>query len=234
MKDPNGDDIKNWYRDIYKTQHSVWGCMAEDETLGKLALDFPSDWGNDLTPDWYEKATSVSYGFLFGRPWWSRIWVLQEVLLAPKINGGDRKVEFILGDNKLHWRDVQNMGDILEALSERNWRFVPHTNRTTRAVWRVLLLWDKFGAIMDIKELLMFTQHWNATDPRDKLFALLHLASDTRECFWSERLISPDYTKSTKAVFDDLVRWKPILKDMVIYVEGIGMIGYWGKSRDSG
>jgi hypothetical protein len=57
-------------------------------------------------------------------------------------------------------------------------------------------------------DLIERTKHFHATDPRDKLFALLQLASDTVNTFVDDLLIAPDYTKSIASVISDFVRWQ--------------------------
>jgi hypothetical protein len=57
-------------------------------------------------------------------------------------------------------------------------------------------------------DLLERTKHFHATDPRDKLFALLQLASNTVNTFVHDPLITPDYTKPITSVISDFVRWQ--------------------------
>jgi hypothetical protein len=59
-----------------------------------------------------------------------------------------------------------------------------------------------------ILDLMERTRHFKATDPRDRFFALLHIASDTSAIFRTENLISPDYTKSIEAVVRDFTNWQ--------------------------
>jgi hypothetical protein len=52
------------------------------------------------------------------------------------------------------------------------------------------------------------TKQFQATDPRDKLFALPQLASDAVDPFVHDPLITPDYTKPIECVISDFVRWQ--------------------------
>lgn len=67
----------------------------------------------------------------------------------------------------------------------------------------------------DIDTLIKHMSHFCASDPRDKLVAILQLASDTRACM-HDPLIMPNYRKSLEVVMDDLVRWKPSLSKDVL------------------
>jgi hypothetical protein len=57
-------------------------------------------------------------------------------------------------------------------------------------------------------DLLERTKHFHATDPRDKLFALLQVASDTVNTFVHDPLITPDYNKSITSIISDFARWQ--------------------------
>ncbi len=230
-KNLEAEEMQKFSDEIADSTHPLWANMAQDKVLNQLALDFGDHEINNAAPDRYKIATSISGKNLFSRPWWRRIWVVQEVLLAPKREEGDRKVAFRIGQGKL---DLQQMRQVIQLLYDieympRDYR-IATLKKTSWIFWFDLLTGDKKILDYGISWLLTFTTTFYASDPRDKLFALLLIASDTRDCFGQEPLIMPDYTKSPKEVFDDLVRWKPDIKGNVILVEGIGSVELNGNS----
>jgi hypothetical protein len=213
----------------------IW--VVQEKKLRQLWLEYDKGTLRTSSPGSYTIAFLNALKAVFERPWWSRIWVVQEVLLASRRESG-RNVEFRMGNDRLLWHEMRELLMILRGMPSR-----PKIGRTSEAqrVWSYLTISDLPGSFnefysFEIFDLIWLTVEFHASDPRDKLFALLLLAEDTKDCLWQEPLISPDYTKSAKTVFDDLVRWKPYLKGLEVYVEGIGLVilngdSDWTKSR---
>ncbi|CAG5156362.1 uncharacterized protein ALTATR162_LOCUS4160 [Alternaria atra] len=199
----DGEALSSLYEDLFKSPHPLWDDVAQDETLIQSALNLNDARVDEVSPDRYKKALWISFNGVLGRPWWSRIWIVQEVFLAPRSEGGGRKVQFRIGDNLLHWQDTLHTKTLLPGYGPLSVSQVCHS-------WYSLIDMDERLVDLDIDFLLRFTSHFCASDPRDKLFALLQLASDTKERM-HDPLIRPDYTKSLANVVDDLVRWKPSL-----------------------
>ena len=59
-----------------------------------------------------------------------------------------------------------------------------------------------------ILDLMERTKRFEATNLRDKLFALLQLASNSADAFVHDQLIASNYTKSINTVISDFVRWQ--------------------------
>lgn len=111
---------------------------------------------------------------LLERPWWSRTWVVQEVWLS---------TDAILqcGGTTLKWKTVQKAMDYSEAWDDMGY----HVQNTPRIKsWSTLK--RRYGLAIHIaKQRLLGSSHlsdllWNtwdreATDPRDKVFAVLGL-----------------------------------------------------------
>ena len=224
-----GEMLRLWER-LRDNKNQLWTYMARDEVLGQLGVNDRTGIRDNSSPDLCRKAISAGFCSLANRPWWSRIWVLQEVLLAPKQKGFGRNVEFRVGHTKLRWFDM-----LLPNSKKRYSLKTPSSsddyNMITSFAWDTLL--SKYGlySYVKLEKLFWLTRNFQASDPRDKLFALLPLASDTKDCFWKEPLITPNYSKSPKAVFDDLVRWNQCMMIGSLYVKGIGMIEMNGDSN---
>lgn len=135
---------------------------------------------------------------LFERPWWTRMWVFQEVIVAVT------SPIVICGHSQILWDDMcvkelrfnldYMFGDV--GIILRNPRVTGH---------------DEFGKIpmsylsespmmagnpFSLLEILEATCHRLATDPRDKVYAGLGLVSDQRV-----EPIRPDYGLSVSAVY---------------------------------
>ncbi|VUC36766.1 unnamed protein product [Clonostachys rosea] len=89
--------------------------------------------------------------------YFSRIWVIQELLLA-------RSIVIRVGDVDF-WADVGMTSHFLSKLPNWNWG-------ATSAAW-VQHISKGRGSVTDLKELLSLTSLSQATDPRDRIFALL-------------------------------------------------------------
>ena len=211
-------DMLVFWNKMHENTNSIWTNMARDEDLSQLGFEINDQKFDNSSPDRCGKAIRVGLDSLKTRPWWSRIWVLQEALLAPREKKFGRKVEFRVGNTKLRWFDI-----LLPKLSaDRHMTLASFDVKSTVnhehiwGTWNTLMNKYGYNSSKKIYFLLSVTRNFQASDPRDKLFALLLLASDTKDCLWKEPLISPDYTKPTQDVLDDLIRWNPDLKHMFI------------------
>jgi hypothetical protein len=140
---------------------------------------------------------------LFTLPWFERVWVIQEVALStcPPI--------ILCNTQLIPWLDVQRVvqempkrdsgiGSIRRAYLANDMciiaRRVIWADRTDEITW-------------DIQSLLLLTNRFLATNPRDQIFALLGLCKDTRHPEkWPEEL-DPDYDKPLSELFTDVTRF---------------------------
>ncbi|KIX10360.1 uncharacterized protein Z518_01442 [Rhinocladiella mackenziei CBS 650.93] len=152
-------------------------------------------------------AVLAEFWRLLERPWWSRVWVIQEFAYArkdPLIGYGYR------------WTDARTFREGFELLRERiqadllatDKRSYPsllgHGTESLIERWNMLemrlshLLWrSRLHPVMGrVSDLLRDTRRYRATDPRDKVFALQSLMM---EPFRTGFL--PDYTKSTSTIY---------------------------------
>lgn len=140
----------------------------------------------------------------FSLPWFWRAWVVQEVWLS-------RKAVFHLGRNIVEWNTIWkahtwmrirafNTPGIQQITLPLVW-----STLGTRSKAQVLNLASSLGLL----DLVLQSLDLKASDPRDKVFALLGLAEETHSgrITSNHHLIYPDYTKSTSAVFADFTRW---------------------------
>jgi hypothetical protein len=132
---------------------------------------------------------------LFARPWWSRTWVVQEIWQS-------REAILQCGDSKLKWTTVRKAMQYQEA-----WDDMGCLVRSTKRweLWATLK--RRYGLAIHISQKRLFASKlsdllWNiwdrdATDPRDKVFAILGLVGKD----YSDTLPDIDYSKSMEQVY---------------------------------
>lgn len=148
---------------------------------------------------------------LFRNPWFKRVWVLQEVI-------NSKRAILHCGMKSILWKEL------IEVDEHRN-GYVPHLE----PLYRLPEIWIHLGKLrnpeifpsvrgtdeeqiqpaqeLGILDVVLETLELNATDPRDKIFALLSFGQETSIISQLPKLIAPDYTKSVERVFADFTRW---------------------------
>ncbi|KIW69825.1 hypothetical protein, variant [Phialophora macrospora] len=155
------------------------------------------------------------------RPWFSRSWVVQELALA-------RKVRVVCGTRTLLWEKLARTIEFIRAtrwyhhLSTEKMRHLRELSRRPGVYKKLLASNTKFGlepvylnstrsalqayekggnkGAPSLRLLVDTHRHTNATDPRDKVYAFLGLASRTSS---STNQIEPNYETSTRQVYID-------------------------------
>ncbi|KAL3419459.1 heterokaryon incompatibility protein [Phlyctema vagabunda] len=142
---------------------------------------------------------------LFKRPYWSRIWVVQELASASNavIVCGERRVS----ERALHYalrlvRNYRQHQILVYGLDVP----IPNPGRMSIVSLRpsrpILLLKARRSVkLSPLMYLLRNFRSFEATDPRDKVFALYGIAGDIEV-----HGFRPDYSKSCEDVFTDLAR----------------------------
>jgi hypothetical protein len=168
---------------------------------------------------------------LFLRPWWYRVWVYQEIVVS-------RDAIFVCGPDFLHWKywlfaiinwNYLSKPDILPLLDAQHRKLLTAKRSINLLVSRMLVhrfvkfpgqedVWRHF----DLLHLAELTQNLDATDPRDKIYALLGV-DEVQDIY-----IDPDYTKSTSEVYRDFViKYIQTRHDLSIICKGgIGTVGF--------
>jgi hypothetical protein len=153
---------------------------------------------------------------IFGRPWFGRVWVLQEIALS-------QKAIFICGTMEISREKLAAAMNAYQCLhmaisgmlkDERIGLSMYHYQVFCSGFFRAVTMANAHRIKMTgfpLIALLRLTcvgspnlkkhgpHHLNSSDPRDKIFALLGLASDQKAL--SEKGVIPDYTKSTREVY---------------------------------
>jgi len=145
---------------------------------------------------------STGASTLFEFPWFRRIWVVQEIFNATR-------VVVVCGEQATSWFSI------LQAnVSNNRYMMVPGplNVRVMPALFSDLFAITRssnqghFGyapqpPVADILDIVVAGLDLDASDPRDKLFALLNLAQPS-----SDSVLQPDYEKDVSAVYRDFTR----------------------------
>jgi hypothetical protein len=145
-------------------------------------------------------------------PYWTRVWIVQEIGLASKAT-------LLIGGVKFDWTDFSILRDFLDGILP----YLPDNKgiiQTLRAIRSSLLVKlarrnssqemaqsTNEGVRQDpkwlLEELLAVTVHLQCQDPRDKIYGMLGLADDVKPGD-----ISADYTVSTEDLYWQVMKWK--------------------------
>lgn len=157
--------------------------------------DNTSDWKHsERLPPHGDPAWAALVRFL-QRPWFSRVWVIQEVMLA-------RKTMFCCGDYSI---DSEILKDALEVLSALN--FPEEAGgmlwMAVQQLFEVELDREENNGSQLLTDLLLRTAHAKATDARDKIYALYGIVQKTHG---KPPLVAVDYKQPTASLYRDVAR----------------------------
>ena len=174
----------------------------EDEKL----RDFLKDLKEALTVAKLEQ-TGLYVGLikLFQRPYWSRIWVVQELSSAAKLL-------FRCGESTVSDETLNHALRLLRNFAQyQNFKGGNNTHIAHSQAYPLLaidtsnpinlLKFRRYPGPFPIIHLLRSFRRFQATDPRDKLFALLGISRDAESLG-----LYPDYRKSSDEVYTGLSR----------------------------
>jgi len=155
-------------------------------------------------------------GLLFKRAWWHRTWVVQECAVT-------KDLVVICGYRDISWKDLMSAVMVIGLLREKN--LMPLCvyrvdNSSVSALHKSRLLVaargdstmksaserSHFDSLLDV---LTRYRSRQASNARDKVYALLRLAQDFRDIVsaTSMNLIPIDYAKSVEEVYHDVARF---------------------------
>ena len=188
-------------RCIYTHAHSVWIWLGEADTATYSALamqylaarePFGDKDVNYKTLWSRRKARAVLC--LCERTYWTRIWIVQEIMLA-------RKATILCGEQQVSWMKFQLLILDLQSISDRGRAL--HTigvsdvlESPAAVIVRAKARWD--ASPRPLTTLLEQYRHQHATDIRDKVYALHGLASNSDG-------IAVDYRIGPKALLVEII-----------------------------
>jgi hypothetical protein len=171
--------LKRLERRCQKEPCSNW--LLSDERWRKLWLETRPN----RREAWYERQR-CGFEELTQRPWFKRVWILQEVASARRavVCAGSLQVGsriFALGPTLVDVKPDSRCQAVLDIM--------PGPSR--QSSW--------WGQKRDLYTLLQRFRHSQASDPRDMIYALLGISSNEAGAY----NLVPDYTKTTEQVIDD-------------------------------
>lgn len=201
-------------REIYSgaTQVIVWlGHVVKDAAAAfnlSRILEEPSVIrGDDLR--WYASWEQwKALADLLRRPYWTRVWIAQEFILAQSIElwCGAFSASALGFDRLARWLDDLKYDDIPEQVTQSTiltspgWKLFRH-----RTLWWQRCWTGVSGSTFNLWDLLESYAEFESTDIRDKVFGFLGLATDLDT--WKTPL-QADYSKAPVEVVIDLIRQK--------------------------
>lgn len=153
---------------------------------------------------------------LMNQAWWARAWVIQEVAVSSR-------VIVVCGNDTLEWGAFTPALSVPRSFTEEGEQFWIKTHRTHAQLMKYTLIGsfpDVDDADIDLRGLIVQTRSKFASDPRDKVFALLGLATDSH----NESRV-PDYSKTVELVY------KETMKDIIARDSSLAILEYAGVSR---
>ena len=154
-----------------------------DKLLEAMIKEYPTS-----LPQWTEVQTFLE------KDWFSRVWILQEVVLA-------KSILIQCGDHTLSWVALDVVGSLLihrpkndvAPIRDSGEFMLQMTHaRVTRRVGAI----EQKRSTLSLTALLRDMRARKATDPRDKVYGLLGIALGQ-----SESRLRPDYTKDWPEVY---------------------------------
>ena len=146
-------------------------------------------------------------------PWFQRVWVLQEALRA-------QRALVYCGPEVITWDELLDVNTWLNSTEYRLQETFLPPHPMMPSIWMSLgTQKHEVGSPasrnasagdnshLDILDVFLDGLELKATDPRDKLFALLSFGRETCRADELPLGIRPSYSKSPKRVFADFTRW---------------------------
>lgn len=194
-KSANSDDAMDFLVFLGRKRRQAAVAAGNDERLLSKKMN-----ALGLRTEKYE-SNWTAVNELFLRPWWTRVWTLQELILSPRVT-------FYCGSKSLSLSDLRPALYGLNLCSGSEG--FPISRAAFHATWnrRRLVQWfrnsgshnsNRLGGISLIAIMAYFSDN-NATDPRDRIYSLLGLAAD------AEAIIRPNYNASTEDAYSELIK----------------------------
>lgn len=186
----------------YKASISSWKSQHGNEQSGELHQRWQLEISKRLLDD-IKKDGSVEYltamVYLLRRSWWSRTWILKEVVLASRALA-------ICGSILLSWMELEcatrsllpDWGPIILSLEEKD-RHKDDTYYINCAVGIEYLRRQKEEGIeLSLLRVLYATRSTLCADPRDKVYGVMGLAADA-----TARGAKANYAKSYIIIYKE-------------------------------
>ncbi len=184
---------------IYKNATNVLIWLGDKADDSNMALDLIPRLSGTLGPELKSRSIKdfQAVKALLSRPWFGRMWILQEL-------GAASSATMMCGKKSIPWQDVSNLIDHIRGnLTLRILVF--GTSESSLLACRRLENLKSFRERFLGREFCFFSalcmsRSFDATDPRDKIFALVG-------CCNQENLIQPDYSIDTRRLYQAIAHY---------------------------
>ena len=233
---------------IYKSASRVFAWLGPSDKFSaeacKLVEQIASIPKSEYSKVGYDVQTMVqnipqsewqSLSAMLSRSYFSRAWIVQELLLA-------HKIQLLCGSHTLSWKHMVQcsrfigktkawrlLSDYSKRVAKPTAALSPGTSfiEQCRGLVAVRDRFQKRTVLLD--EVLFLGRQFGATNPRDNAFAMLGLVKETLGDYDSQYLPKADYAKSVKEVYHDFgvffFRSTPDLR-LLSYIEDEGCRSY--------
>lgn len=195
--------------DIYQAAERVVGWLGEGTAETDLGMDFMNQYAEraigfdeGLLRARAHREEYLAVATILTRPWWQRMWVIQEAALA-------KDMIIVCGSKSAPWRTVTLFSDIAHlyhkaAIAEVLRRFdrdaVRNSNMgsITSAVRKDL----QAGKYWPIHRLITRFRSFQSTLPVDKVYGILGIAAESQD-----PSLDPDYSRPVNEVYKQFTRF---------------------------
>ena len=179
-------------RKIYKSATNVLIWLGDEADDSNMAIELIPRLSGTVAPERQFRTIKELQPLkaLLSRPWFGRMWILQEL-------GAASSATIVCGNKSIPWQDVSDLVDHMRYTGLR-WR-VFGTSKSS------LLAFRRLESLNSIREGLSnrvcgyttfyMSRDFDATDPRDKIYALSGL------CDYENTFIQPDYSTDIRTVY---------------------------------
>jgi hypothetical protein len=216
----NAEKVKIWLGEMPNPVDD-WNSYSILRELSKIGYALIDAFGGDSSLTYSQRLRSIqalrkrlppfsdprwkSLQQMFRAPWFSRVWVLQEVCLAKRLS-----VELVIGTLELNWVHFTAAMYSIEhvwllprtsssrMMSIRQWRDSTEFKLSLHFPARFAATSLKDQDDRSLYDLLKIHCTSRATDPRDKIYALINLANDRSEKYPD---LVQDYSLDTSQVY---------------------------------
>ncbi|KAH6673235.1 heterokaryon incompatibility protein-domain-containing protein [Halenospora varia] len=149
------------------------------------------------TPGSIETRAWEGFSALLQRPWWTRAWIVQEAT-----TGGAKKALLFCGQQKFDWITLRIALKLSHHALHHKILHCQFENPHRAFILEDLRGNREVGAYTSLFDVLEVLRSLECRDPRDSVYAALGIATDI-----SDSDIIPDYTKSVKDVYLEVVKF---------------------------
>lgn len=198
-------------KDIYVNAHDVCIWLGHEQDNSDTAMDFLSKKGSrglrPRGPGYYpiwSREEGKALVQLYERPYWRRMWIIQEMAHAEQIT-------LWCGSKCVDWKVIEQLYLTLKTFEDETWwahhkyamgvlQSAAAAMAWQRAHWR-----HAETSPPTLRTLIETFRHWQCGDIRDKVFALMSMAS-------KETAIVPDYSMTPRDIYYAVLEKHPSYK----------------------